>query len=321
MRALVAVAVAACDAGLVAAFVTGSARLEWVLAGHCLLTLLLWAASRGSPESTTRVLGLTAFLLAGPVGLLGALYLWQVDRRAAGGQRKMAGIAYAVPTAAESDEGAAAIVGRFTTRPGAESVFDFEQVLDNGSVQQVQTMLGLISQQFRPEYTQVLRRALRSDLAAVRVSAATVFSKLREHDRKRAIAAGIETDVQSPEEARNRALVFAEIVSNRLLDERDIAAIRHDAVRLLRDLRPLPTVADAIEELLCALLFESGLLDELDQRIAHVGRGRSAVLSELWLRAFLPGGSPAAAGRQPAEGFDLDKEPALLAASAEANPA
>lgn len=318
--ALVLVAAAAADAALAASFVVGAAALEWVVTGHLILALLLWSLTRTAQEMTTKVFALIAFLLAGPVGILGAFYLWQVDRRAAGGLGKAAGMMREVSAAAEDGERAAAVVQRFTARPGAESVFDFEQVLENGSVQQIQTMLGLISQQFRPEYTQVLRRALRSDLAAVRVSAATVFSKLREQDRKRAVAAGIETDVQSREEAYGRALILAEIASNRLLDERDIASIRLDAIRLLRDLRPVPTVADAIEELLCSLLFESGLLEELDERIARVGRTRSAVLSELWLRAFLPGGSSGAAGLRPADGVGAETGQALLAETVEANP-
>jgi hypothetical protein len=79
-----------------------------------------------------------------------------------------------------AQELADAIAAGRTIRPQKAQPIGFHDAIANGSLREVQAVLGLIGLEYYPEYRKVLAAALKSERAALRVQAAAVHAKLRE---------------------------------------------------------------------------------------------------------------------------------------------
>jgi hypothetical protein len=156
-------------------------------------------------------------------------------------------------------------------------------------------MLGLVSQRFDPAFSTVLRQELRSEEAAVRVSAAAVFSKLRDKNRLQMGAGKPLPDVLTPKDALERGLALARGVKSGLLDPADLIAARIQSLELLLRARPRAIDADELEEVICTLLFDAERYQALEERLAAIDPGHSAVLRSLHARLLMKAGRMAEA--------------------------
>lgn len=272
------------ETGLVAA--AAMQLLTPFMAGvlHVLVAPLVWIATRGHNDDTMRAIAFVSLLVLGPIGGIGALFLARVGNNPspdptldgwydtlAAGTRTVDSV---TALSEHIREDRARHAGRARPR-------QFDRVMSEGSTSEQQALLGLISQRFAPEYAPILKNALRSERAIVRVSAAAVYAKLRDGDRKRLVAASTHGDVLDPAAQLQRAETIASVAMNGLLEESDLAAPMASALEDLLSLRRNPTKSDATEELICRLLFLSGHEADIWSRLARMDVSSSAVLSEL----------------------------------------
>jgi hypothetical protein len=144
----------------------------------------------------------------------------------------------------------------------------FSRVLVEGTTAQKQVVLGLLSRHFHPDHRPLLEVALHSHEAAVRVSAAAVYVKVREDMRARVAKLTTSEMAGGIEAAKD----LANCAGAGILDEAEARTARAAALRYLRCARPAPTEMDGTEEIFCRLLADSGLADEVSERLMpHAG--------------------------------------------------
>lgn len=144
----------------------------------------LIARTKRSPSSHTW-LGIIATLCAGPFGAIAPILVsgllsprrlsidlnsW-FERKS---RTSQIGTAEAI---------ASEIANGRSLRPNFNQLRDFRRTVRSGSLAEKQALLGLIGLRYSPEYYGILRMALSSPEASVRVQAAAVFAKLREQFR------------------------------------------------------------------------------------------------------------------------------------------
>jgi hypothetical protein len=168
------------------------------------------------------------------------------------------------------------------------TVPDFRHVMANGSIAEQQAVLGLIAKNFDPSHADVLREALRSEHAAVRVSAAAVFSKLQDSTRKTLRAAD---SGAAQTQILERARALARGSMSRLLDDASSEAARGEAIELLLSLRPTATAADDFEQLLCQLLMQDGRHAEVESRLSYLDPRELNKLQRLRAQALMRTGN------------------------------
>jgi hypothetical protein len=246
-------------------------------------------------DSTLAGIAVIAVAVMGPVGALGTLAL--AFSLAAGGNDAAAASTgdwhekLARPVTSDpARELAQAIEEGRLPGPGERQVRSFSEIARSGSVGERQTMLGIISQRFDPAFSGVLRRELTSAEAAVRVSAAAVFTKLRDRNRIAMGAGRPLPDILPPGEAQERGLALARGVMSGLLDPADLEAARSEAIDLLLLARPRAETADPLEEVIATLLFEAGRLGELQARLAAIDTSGSPLLRSLHARLLMRAG-------------------------------
>lgn len=251
---------------------------------HVLVAPLMWIATRGHGDDTMRAIAFVSLLVLGPIGGVGALLLARVgndpsrDPTLEGWYDTLAAGTRTVDNVTALSEHIREDRARHAGRARPRQ---FDRVMRDGSTAEQQALLGLISQRFAPEYAPILKNALRSERAAVRVSAAAVFAKLRDGDRKRLVKASAHGELLDPAAQLDRAETIASVAMNGLLDESDLAAPMASALEDLLTLRRNPTRPDRTEELICRLMFLSGHEADIWSRLAQMDVSASPVLAEL----------------------------------------
>lgn len=144
------------------------------------------------------------------------------------------------------------------------TVAPFADVMALGSLQEKQTVIGLIAARFRPEYAPALRAALNDPEAAVRVQAASAVARIEQQFLQKGIA--LEERLAAAPGDRATLLDAAEhheaLAQCGLIDEGRAEAAAHTALKLrLRLLAAAPKAAGA-EDCLAAT---SRLLLRLDR--------------------------------------------------------
>ena len=151
--------------------------------------------------------------------------------------------------------------------------------------------------------------ALRSEEAAVRVSAAAVFSKLQDVNRKRIHSAVRELGTH--EDPVERAMTLAQASWSRLADETAADAARRDAIETLRSVRPVATVVDKVEEIFCRLLMDDDRASEVEHRVSRLDVASSPTLHDLRMRAQMRIGNhqaiPQSLASRPSDPIRLDR--------------
>ncbi len=283
--ALALVAALAVDLALIHAAVVAQAPLGALLILHLFVGPAVWLATKGEGVETLPSIALLAITVMGPVGALGTLALaaylaWPVHS-----QRPNNDWQETLSKPSERDLPqmfAQAITEGRLFEPGQQSdAPSFLRIAAEGSVEQRYAMLGLVSQHFDPSFMPALRQALKSDVSAVRVSAAAVFSKLRDKNRLQMMEGRPESDTLTAHEAERIGLILARGVASGLLDPLDLIAARKKSLSFLLQARPEATVADEVEEIISTLLYDSGDESALDARLKLLDAAESQVISRL----------------------------------------
>jgi hypothetical protein len=282
------------DAALIAAAIGGHSPVAMLIAIHLLVGPAVWMSAKGSADSTLPTVALVAVTVLGPVGALGtfmlALCLAWPRRTSTSVRDWQRSLAKPLESDLPQRLSQAISEGRMF-EPGRQSnSASFQQICDAGTVRQRYAVLGLISQRFDPRFTPALRSALKSDVAAVRVSAAAVYSKLRDKNRKEMLAARPIPDLLTSEDAAERGMILARGVMSGLLDPADLDAARKNSLELLRSARPEPTVADELEEVILALLSASRLDHELAERLQSLDPAHSSFIRRLKEQSLMRSG-------------------------------
>lgn len=277
------------DAAVLAAAYRAALPLPAALVAHGLIAASCWLFRDPRRDRSAAILAMLSMLAMGPLGALGSLALLGYLRRARPGDASLQGWYRVLSFAGEADPAGTvhdAITEGRAFLPNAARLCDFATVMASGSIAQRQALLGTISQRFHPDYLPILQAALKSPDAAVRVSAAAVFAKLREGNRKRfKRAGGADTTGDAP---LGRARALASCARAGFLDADEAARARSEAVELLLLLRPTVTEIDATEELLCGLLLDAGRHGEIRERYGAAGNSAlSPSLRDLLARALM----------------------------------
>jgi DNA-directed RNA polymerase subunit F len=284
---------AVADGLLIAAGLHDLLPLPILLVLHFSLVPFIWLATR-SCDPTLSAMAIISVAAMGPVGAVGTLLLAVALLPArepsasslAGWHGKLAK-PFQVDLAERLSQ--AISEGRLI-EPGKTAPVSFQEVSQQGSVAQRQTMLGIISQRFDPSFSTVIRQELTSKEAAVRVSAAAVFTKLRDKNRVLMGAGGPIPDVLTPNEAQERGIALARGVKSGLLDPADLEAARNRSLELLLLARPHATEADELEELISTLLIEEGRYEDVAERLAAIDPGSSSILRSVYAQLLMKAG-------------------------------
>jgi hypothetical protein len=282
------------DAAVLAAGGAHAASVAPAIAAHIALACSLGFFRDARGDRTAGIVAMVSTLSMGPLGAVGSLVLirqLETARRRDDSLRKRYDmVSFQDETDPAGDIHEAVTEGRAFTLD-ASRLNSFATVLAEGKVGEKQALLGTISQRFHPDFLPSLQKGLKSPEAAVRVSAAAVFAKLREDNRKRfrAVATG-QGERETAETCPNGAGVarmLAGCARSRLLNAAEASQARSEALRLLLLERPRVVAFDATEELLCGLLFEAGRRRDVEARLARHSTDLPPVLKDLLLRALM----------------------------------
>jgi len=260
---------------------------------HLGLAPVIWLMTRNC-EPATSALAVVSVLVLGPVGGLGMLFMARATARANNDDQDPLAEWHdrlAKPVEVDLPQRLTQAINEGRLLPPGHAVpMSFADISRYGSTQQRQAMLGLISQHFDPGFSLVLRQELVSQEAAVRVSAAAVFSKLRDRNRQLMGAGGPVPDILPPGEAEKRGMALARGVRSGLLDPADLVATRIRSIELLLVARPQATKADGVEETIASLLYDAGRFDLLDERLSTLDLDNSRILHDLYARVLMRSG-------------------------------
>ena len=199
-------------------------------AGHAAMTtasvVLLQRACHQSADCGPQILALLATAIAGPVGAaLAAAAIWRLS-----GVREhpellsnwyeriaLAGDIDPVTSLSNTVD-----MGR-AVQTSADMPRVFSAVMNNGSLEDCQTALGLIARRFSPAYAPALRAALVSNEPVIRVQAAAVAVKVRAELKSSVLAtmARVEAGELDPQAGMPTAANLKAIVNSGLLEDQD----------------------------------------------------------------------------------------------------
>jgi hypothetical protein len=281
------------DGLLIAAGLHSLLALPVLLVLHLSLVPFIWLATRNC-DPTLSAMAIVSVAVMGPVGGVGTMLLAVALLRVR--EPSSSSLAdwhskLAKPFQADLAERLSQAIseGRLI-EPGEVAPVSFQQVSQHGSVAQRQTMLGIISRRFDPTFSAVIRQELTSEEAAVRVSAAAVFTKLRDKNRIQMGAGGPIPDVLTPAEAEERGIALARGVKSGLLDPADLTSARNRSLELLLLARPRATEADELEELISTLLIEAGRYEDVAERLTAIDPGSSSILRSVFAQLLMKAG-------------------------------
>jgi hypothetical protein len=281
------------DTALIVAALQDRLPLLVLLAFHLSLTPFIWIATRRC-DQTLAGMALVAITVMGPIGAVGTLLLaasLAYGRKPAEDSLAAWHVKLAKPIETDLAQTLSQAVseGRMVERGQLETA-NFQAISQFGSVAQRQTMLGLISQRFDPGFSATLRRELKSEEAAVRVSAAAVFSKLRDRNRVQMAAGKQLPSLLTSSDARARGVALARGLRSGLLDTSEVESARDQSLDLLLQARPRASEVDDLEEMISTLLFEAARFGELQERLTAVDLGNSSILRSLYARVLMKQG-------------------------------
>lgn len=143
----------------------------------------LWAA-----DPAIAVIGGFAMLTTGPAGVLAAGLAWLRLRTSAGSRDGVPAQVRRIPSRDDGDVAAQisdAISEGRAARPASRPPAAFHRVVEEGTFDEGQALLGLIGLRYHPDYFPLLQKALKSRRSGLRVQAAAVHTKLRAHYAER----------------------------------------------------------------------------------------------------------------------------------------
>ncbi|KPF66547.1 hypothetical protein IP69_14635 [Bosea sp. AAP35] len=117
------------------------------------------------------------------------------------------------------------------------TLHSFREIMESGSVNDKQTILGLIAQSYEPAFSSLLMGALNSHEVAVRASAAAVYARLRDKQAANMRAADALAQSVVPLDVLEAATLYAKAASSGLLSKDNSEKARSLALELQR--RPL----------------------------------------------------------------------------------
>jgi len=265
----------------------------WLVAFHLVVVTLLarWllALIRAGRDIRLPQLLFLATLVSGPIGAtLSLMALPFAARRAEPSPLLEAWyerIAQSVSVDAATRLSDNVAIGR-TIDVATAPPLAFTTVIEQGSLAERQTALGLIARQFHPAYAPALSAALKSHEPVVRVQAAAVAARVRRdlQNRVQHLVASIDAMLQNAEASLHAAAELESATSSALLGEVDRLCASAAAKRLraaaASDLMSRPaaigrrdrTAALALEdELLRAGRFEDFRIARRRRRLAEIG--------------------------------------------------
>lgn len=237
-------------------------------------------------EQTAAVIGAVSLLVFGPVGAIGAIFITHRMRRArltgdAGPDRRN-GQAKSPRTDDASLIYEAVREGR-SFAPQCAGIRRFADILTEGELGEKQALLGAITTRFHPDHLTVLKAALRSEEAPVRVLAAAVYTRLRETNRCQMTMRGNGSADREANVWRARELASA--AHSGFLSVQEEQCARVTALGLLLSERETVSDLDDIEALLCTLLLRNGDHGQVVRRLKSVAGKLPPALKGLLLRA------------------------------------
>jgi hypothetical protein len=251
---------------------------------------LLLLRSRIGADRYVGLLVLTALALGplGPAGVMLAMVLERVHARSALSIEQWHETLFPPMVADTKGDLWRRIGKRASDRPPDPRVTPFQDVLAFGSVQQRQSVVAIIAQQFRPAFAPALKAALRDEHNVIRVQAATVIARLEQEflDRTFELEAAVQ---QAPQDA-DAILALASHSDDQafagLFDatrEENCRARAAEGYARYLELRPDD---QSVELRLARLQLRRGLLDQAEprlQRLADAGHASA----RLWLMEVL----------------------------------
>lgn len=186
-----AVVALAAECGLLY-FAAHTGKLLLAAAGHGVVVALLVVCTRISPRSCSRYIALlwvttAVFGAFGPAGVLLTIGLERVYAKSATDIEEWHDMLFPPSHVDESAELWRRIGQRASDVSGEQQITPFLDVLAFGSVQQRQTAIAIIVQQFNPAFAPALKAALKDEHNVIRVQAATAIARLENEFLERTI--------------------------------------------------------------------------------------------------------------------------------------
>lgn len=219
-----AVAALAAECGLLY-FAAHTGSLLLAAAGHGLVVALLVVCARVSAQSRSRYLVLlwittAVFGAFGPAGVVLTIVLERVYARSATDIEEWHDMLFPPSHVDESAELWRRIGQRASDVSGEQRITPFLDVLAFGSVQQRQTAIAIIVQQFNPAFAPALKAALKDEHNVIRVQAATAIARLENEflDRTIELEAAVHDAPESADAIVRLAMHYDDQAFTGLLD-------------------------------------------------------------------------------------------------------
>lgn len=261
------------DGGIFLHFATSGA-MSTALAIHILLVLALEFGLRIPgllPDKDIKHFASVATLFVGPPGALWAA--WIVARNAV---TSLNIPAFDIEEVKSSHDDVENLVQQLRTkrtmRLDAPLPPRFVDVIRTGSLRDRLTVLGLVAQNYHPEYRAVIAIALRSDSTSVRAQAAALITRLAAHYRARLQAAiTIASQCANDEQLQSSIAEIIECLHSGTLEPAQASEARDVAISLCRAAQRGESACRTHSESLIELLLEQDRLDDAYEEIRTIG--------------------------------------------------
>jgi hypothetical protein len=265
---LICILVAVAESVLVLVGVTGNLSLPTMLLIHCAImlgvTLVLDQRERNRMDSRVLAVAVVTTAVSGPLGaamsaLLGVYLRYRTleTELLANWYERISGHTR-TDAVVELHERIQA--GR-TLNPYVDARARFGAILRSGPMEEKQRVLSVITQKYHPGFAGLLEQALRNQDPPIRVQAAAVVARLKEHERLKIKALMTQAMALPGHEIHQRIALGTRIAAsldNGLLDEQDAADARSAAKTLAQDVLELDPAHVAAALQLASLLAGEG---------------------------------------------------------------
>lgn len=274
-------AVGLCDLAVLSSWMAGHLPAVAALLAHASLACGVYLFGAVGSERAGAAIAAVCMLAMGPLGALGSCVLMRGAGRshlaAQPGADRDRPSPHPDPVGWISEP----LREKRAFVPREASMRPFSEILAKGNLGEKQALLGAMSTRFHPDQMPVLKAALRSDEAPVRVSAAAVFAKLREVNRS-PLSGGADA---GGEDAVATARKLADAAWSGLLSAAEAELAREKAVEILSAQAQSAAQPDCVEAFLCRLLLESSRDDEVENRLGPQAHALPPELKSILLRA------------------------------------
>ncbi|MCG6114057.1 MAG: hypothetical protein MEQ84_02565 [Mesorhizobium sp.] len=275
--------------GTISFWLAALAPFSLVFAVHMALATGLWLFPYLRRDRTLLVFATISIIVLGPLGAIGSVFLARVSGAPTNDDPEFEAWYRTMHSGARIDQAAQISRQIGENRAIASQSSDirsFPSVLEQKDLSDKQMMLGSLSQHYHPDYLPVLRSALTSEEAPVRVSAAAVYTKLREtyrkpieasasHEGTASLASGVAAQVRT----------LAEAAHSGVLSDEEASGARQTALGLLLKIRPTSGLLDEVECLLCGMLLETARYDDIEARIGSRAAELTPAMRQILLRS------------------------------------